>query len=207
MVRDAVMVCYLPRMRFLLVVVALAVMSCADGDYGATARSSLEAPRPPDGVGKKLAAQKQPVGPVPQPVDWEAARRTPALQLALPERERPKLGEIEVPVLLPDDPKLLSSLLITHHHDWYAAAMEDNGVDVYVRGNRKAFVVPALQGIEVPDYSVTRVHEILTVSWRAYGVAYTLDVECFAPLEDPRCTNDDYALSLAKSLKLAGGRP
>jgi len=145
--------------------------------------------------------------PIAREVDWTLARALPRVKAAVPAAELAKLDAIRVPVLLPDDRQLLQTLLVTHHGDWYAAAMEHDRADIYIRGTRNEFVVPGLEHVEVPEYWVTRTHAIVTVSWRAFGVAYNLDVECFAALEDPRCTEDEYALGLAESLAFAGGQP
>lgn len=160
---------------------------------------------------KAEAAQKSPIGPTAQEVDWAEASGFTRIDAAhLPDGEREKLDVIRVPVLVPDDPAVVRTAMITEHENWYAAAMEVDGADVYIRGTRNAFEVP---GMDIPEaarksaenYTLTRTHQIVTVSWRSFGVSYSLDVECAKPMDDPRCTQDEYALGLAEKLAVIGG--
>lgn len=41
---------------------------------------------------------------------------------------------------------------------------------------------------------------IKSVAWREGGAFYALEVECFRPFEDPRCTEDAFVLAQAESL-------
>lgn len=161
---------------------------------------------------KKANARKVPVGPMLEAVDWEEADGFKQLEpRRLPGSEQKKLADIRLPILVPDDDDLLASALVTHHGDWYAAAMNTgDGAEVYIRGTRKAYEVP---GMEIPEaareaaknYTLTRTHQIVTVSWRSFGVSYNLDVECAQPTKDTRCTEDEFALGVVENLGVIGG--
>jgi hypothetical protein len=161
---------------------------------------------------KKAHARKVPIGPTLETVDWEEASGFKRLAPSkLPASEREKLADIRLPVLVPDDDSLLASALVTHNGDWYAAAMEtDDDVEVYIRGNRMAYEIPGMQIPEAArraaeNYTLTRTDGIVTVSWRSFGVSYSLELECPEPTRDPRCTEDAFALDVAEHLGVVGG--
>lgn len=204
----------------ILLAAALLATGCADSGSTAptTQKASLQSAAAPtaspqaapapgyEREQKELVSDKQPVGPVAEKVDWAEVRGFAQVDAALlPASERAKLDDITVPVLVPDDGRLLATALITHHQNWYAAAMELPGADIYVRGTRNAFEVPAM---EIPaaaaaakdNYLLTRIHQVVTVSWRSFNVSYSLDVECAKPMTDTRCTEDEFALELAERL-------
>ena len=204
--------------KYLIAMIATALVGCTETEPQ-TRPSALEGSAPPTSVeqippevereAKKAEAARQPVGPTAQPVDWGEVRGTKTLDPSLlPDDQRVKLDDIAVPVLLPDDGRLLATALITHHHDWYAAAMELKGVDIYIRGTRNAYHVasmdiPEAAAAAADNYILTRTHQIVTVSWRSFNVSYSLDVECAQPMKDTRCTEDQFALDLAERLAVA----
>jgi hypothetical protein len=199
-------------------IAALAVAACnADEETRTSALETSPAENTRDDFErekqiKKANARRVPVGPMVEAVDWDEASGFKRLEPALlPASEQKKLAEIRLPILVPDDDELLASALVTHRQDWYAAAMETgDGVDVYIRGTRKAYEVP---GMEIPEaareaaenYTLTRTHAIVTVSWRSFGVSYNLDVECARPTKDERCTEDEFALDIVENLGVIGG--
>ncbi|MFT7624575.1 MAG: hypothetical protein ACI9WU_003763, partial [Myxococcota bacterium] len=51
------------------------------------------------------------------------------------------------------------------------------------------------------------VHEIVTVSFSAWGATYDIDIECLGGIEHPMCGDDGLALDLANHLlRLEAGR-
>lgn len=145
-------------------------------------------------------------------VDWSSARQfrkltptsvPPALQLAF--------DKISLPVLLPNRPSLLVNATPTHGPTWYAVSLKSEDHSVFIAGDRRERFVPGVSdnAESPPDFEVrvTRSRGIVHATWKAFGVAYTLDVECAAPLQDPKCTHDDYARELAGSVAFAGGQP
>jgi hypothetical protein len=162
---------------------------------------------------KRAEAETSPAGPIAQTVDWaEAAgfKRVDAKMLR-PDQAA-KLQAIRLPVLVFDDLKLLGTGLVTHHENWYVVAVEADGLNMNIRGNRNAMTAP---GMEIPEaarkaaesYTLTRTHGIVTVGWRSFNVSYSLDIECSQPTKDTRCTADEFALEMAEGLAVIGGQP
>jgi hypothetical protein len=217
--------------RFIFIVTALLVASGCNPDAEEhpvdIQAGALEAPAPPASPelpvaeGSRAEANaaeragkaewnKTPTSKV-QPIDWPAANGYAHVPLgAFPESERPKLEATNVPVLVPRDTELLKSAFVTMADDWYAVALHDDGANLHIRGTRRAFDFEGdvwtdkEKGIG-DNYTLTRTHQIVTVAFGSFGAAYTVDVECSRPMDDTRCTDDDYALELANSLAVAGG--
>jgi hypothetical protein len=144
-------------------------------------------------------------------VDWPAANGYPHISAQLlPESEREKLEQSAVPVLVPRDADVLDSAIVTLGDDWYAASLKDDGASLHIRGTRRSFdfqgdVWTPQEKALGDDYTLTRTHQLVSVSFGAFGIAYTLDVECSRPMDDVRCTEDTYVLDLANDLAVAGG--
>jgi len=146
-----------------------------------------------------------------QPIDWSAAREAAAPE-ATPAQLAALVDAVPMPVLLPSDPDLLASAKITKGEGWYGASMKADGVHVALHGRSSAIRRPALRaelGSEGLGQGprVSRAHMITSVSFERFGVSYILDVECARPSQDARCSDGAFALSLQKSLAVAGGRP
>lgn len=212
----------------ILILLVACAAACAENGAEATRRVPLETaggavPDPVDraaaneqerAVKRAHAAATAVNQPVAQDVNWAETTGFKAVDpQLLPLEQREKLAEITVPVLAFDDAGLLANALLTHHVNWYALATETgDGVDLHLRGTRNAYVYPDM---EVPEaaraaaknYTLTRTHAVVTVSWRSFDVSYSLDVECAKPLEDPRCTQDQFALKVVEDLGLIGGQP
>ncbi len=142
------------------------------------------------------------------PVDWDAANQHPRLdpgQLSTPQKD--KVNEAPVPVLLPDQPKLLGSAQLTTGPSWYAASMKEDDASVYVSGNAKVVRIPGAEPYEPPTLgegtlTVNRSEGIVEINFKAFGIYYDFSVECYDHENDPRCTDDHYALQLVNELKL-----
>ena len=142
-------------------------------------------------------------------VDWDEAEKHPRLDDSmLSEPQKEQIENAPVPVLLPDQQKLIGAALITTGPEWYAASMSEDDVSVYVSGVAKVVRVPGAEQYEPPAFgdhahSLNRSEGIVEISFKAFGIYYTVSVECYDHQNDPRCTQDDDAVQLADELKLA----
>lgn len=162
----------------------------------------------------KLAYNAERGEPVPEVVDWAEAAGFKQLDAKrLPAEQAAKLGEVKLPVLAFDDATLLSDALLTHHVNWYMLAVKrGDGLHMNIFGSRNARTIP---GMEIPqaardaagDYTIYRTHQVVTMSWRAFGVSYSINVECAKPMDDVRCTEDHFVVAVAEQLGMIGGAP
>jgi len=194
------------RLRFAVALVGLALWGCAPASPAPDA-SAGQSSRP-------LAASALAPPRTPLTVDWQAAR---AATVTIPESLSPKIAAqldgIGMPVLVPDDATLHEGAILTHGPTWYALSMHAEGLNVLVQGQNAALERPALaaelaKDPVVADGRIVSVSDaITTVSFRRYGVHYTLDVECARAGADPRCASPDHALELVDRLIVVGGAP
>lgn len=212
-------------MRVSILIALLLAAGCAEPrSEDVTTAAALEAAPPRTDEDRRAANDYErkmkaaSTDPVPsatyqEEVDWAEAQQFGRLDPAkLPVTEGAKLDAIRVPVLAFGDDARLGKALLTHNENWYALTATHDGVTMTVHGTRNAVVVP---GMEIPaaareaadNYVLTRAHGVVTVTWRAFGLSYGLDVECQKPMEDPRCTQDEFALQVAEQLGVIGGRP
>lgn len=135
-------------------------------------------------------------------VDWNTADKAPRISPSLlPQSSQSLLTVCPVPALLPKEPSLLQVVKATRGQDWYGASMTLEDINVFVTGTRKERSLPSLNSrLPEDEMRVVRFTGIATVSFRAWGAAYSIEVECQRPLEDSRCTEDQYILSLAHNL-------
>lgn len=130
----------------------------------------------------------------------------------LSEQAQKAVGEAPIPVLLPDDSTLLGSAYLTVGETWYTASMQGEGITVVVNGSGRSREIPGVttekeEKIEgAGDHILTRTHGIVTLSFKEFGAAYSIDVECGAPMEDKRCTGDDFVIELAEGAGIVGGK-
>ena len=98
----------------------------------------------------------------------------------------------------------------------YSASLAPEGHHVYIAGIRLVHEYPQIELDEAGDalleqpYRLSRTHQIVTLSFSRFGVGYTIDIECAKPMDDPRCTEDAYAIGIYESLALLatqGGAP
>ncbi len=159
-----------------------------------------------------------PVAPSPDPVEpapayeeveilWDEARDAHRIDPArISEASRQAATESPVPVLLPDDDELLAAAQITSGPTWYAVNIPAEGHVITIHGTNVVHPMPGLTTKEeagepiLPDgdeeLRVSRTHGIINVSFQRFGAAYSLDIDCQNPHENPHCAEDDYALSL-----------
>lgn len=140
-------------------------------------------------------------------IDWTSVDQEVPMEVTLDVDQRETLRRAEVPVLLPDNQMLLESATYTAQSDWYAAAMEGDGVSVYVSGTRLEFVHPSIdeRQVDADEPRVTQNELIMTLSLKRWGAAYVVEVECDRPSEDARCEDEGYVREIGRSLGLAGG--
>ena len=147
----------------------------------------------------------------PAAIQWSEANGHASAPDALNSTQRDAIASTTLPVLLPSDPLMLSSAAFTTGDLWYSAAMRTTGAHTFIMGSRGEFPVDLglteAQKQQLSNFTVYRTHQIVTLSFRMYGAAYRIDVECDKPMDDPRCTQDDYVLELAEGLVMVGGQP
>lgn len=146
-----------------------------------------------------------------QSPDWDASIEHPKMdpnRLNTQQLEAVRLAPM--PVLLPDDQALLESAQFSTGDFFYAASMAQDEHQVVVSANNRV-IASLAETPEPPNYgdherSITREEGIVTMSFKAFGTYYSVDVECFRPGSDPRCTQDSYVLEIADGLLHAAVR-
>ncbi len=141
--------------------------------------------------------------------DMEAVKAHKSIKVpeGLPASQVEKLQGSPMPVMLPSilSASQLSVAQATTGKHWYAVSMKDEGLTVYVQGTRTqvehAQLELSKEGDELTKqpFILSRTHAIVTLSFERFGLSYHMDIECARPLEDSRCTEDDYARSLYDS--------
>lgn len=146
-------------------------------------------------------------------VDWEAAAEYPTLESGLVSEELQSFyEEAPVPVLLPADRKALASVEPTVGANWYAAKFEREGREVTIEGDRVAREADLDEFHPADDsatsensYRISQTHGVLTLSFTAFGAAYTLDIECREVDQRGTCTDKSFAVDTAGALERLGG--
>jgi len=204
------------------------LVACTDGPsestegslQGAVSPSSGDEPGPAvaadNAAERRLKrAHREPGTTEEMEIDWsDVASHARADTAPLSEEARAAVEAATLPVLLPRDAALLAGAVITGGPTWYAASLHPSGHHITINGRRVAVHQPALAA-DIPEdrrrqpgeTSLSRAHGIVTVAFDAFGVSYSLEVECEAPTTDERCTGDEYGPSLVRGLGVAGGAP
>ena len=164
----------------------------------------------PSGEPTAMTAEMQTSNVQVQPVTWPSAATIDRLVLgALPDAERAKVAASPVPVLVPNDPQLLAAGKVVVDAHWYSFSARVDGLTVTVAGNRAAHVIEEMpkpqpnRSIRTTQGFVTTNEGVREASWLENGVAYVVDVECYAR-DDARCAGDDFVLQAAEGLKFVG---
>jgi hypothetical protein len=133
----------------------------------------------------------------------EAARQLDA-------RSREALARAPFPVLL-FPARLRSQVMTAEGEPWAAVTATDDGLHLSLHGTDREH--PVLRDEEVatlPSPStmvrggpawVTLNEQIRSVAWHEGAVAWSLEVECDRPMDDPRCTEEELVLRLAEALE------
>lgn len=145
-------------------------------------------------------------------IDWTEVNKHQHVEPGLvPASESEKITGLGVPVLLPSNPELISRAEIVTGATWYAASMNHDGINVVIHGSKQSENLEMNVTEEARElmrnFTVYRTHEIVTLTFNMYGVAYSLDIECAAPTTDDRCNKDETVMTMAENLVLAGGQP
>lgn len=184
----------------------------ASGQERAT--GALEAGKPDSALATVPVKDPTPTARLDE-VDWvEAGEHEQIPAASLSEKQREVVGLASVPLLLPKDAAYVEAAILTAGETWAAASMSIEGHTVVIQGTRQSFEVPGLTDqqkepvmINPHGHELTRTKGIVGLSFKAFGVAYMLDIECSRPMEDTRCTEDAFILELAESLAVVeGGR-
>ena len=144
-------------------------------------------------------------------VDWETARRhTPLEPGLLSESQQSTVDSIDVPVLLPNNSQILKSMILTSGKHRYGASMDDGNTDIFIRASAKRLDMPELFDSVAPLYGdhqrgAQQIEGIMELDFEAFGIVYSMSVECSDWQNDPRCTEKEYILEIADELVMAGG--
>jgi len=152
-------------------------------------------------------------------IDWEAARDDRAPRSAFLQPVNTSLSAIDtvsVPVLLPvglegarEDGEGREGARFFPRNTSYSATFEMDGVLVEITGSR--LIQAVLESLETENngaaYSRTDTAFGQQVSFTRYGAGYAVIITCPDPNAQPLCRDPDFALAVARSLRMAGGRP
>ncbi len=212
---------HLTRPQWIAPLAAVALLGCAEGGTPevAVAETAVVTPAPivapapvltPAQVASDDAVRETMVVPTMTVVTPDLTL-TPELGLAAPEVldeiTWPETFQPPVPVLVPTAYAALGDATWTSGEHWYAVSLPVvDGVSVYVSGTRQRAERPADRdellgtGYNPVGPNTSSSHSVWTVHFMAYGIAYTLDVECSAGGIDDRCADDTMALNIYDSL-------
>jgi hypothetical protein len=181
---------------------ALGLVSCGGRD---SARPASESTAP-----KSDAAPATPQAAAPQ---WPRAETIDTgARSTLPSSTAGRLQESPVPVLVPNDPRILqrSEAVVLSNQYTLTSKVDDATVSIQAspappagRGER-AIAAPRTQ---VGNRAVffTENEAIRVATWIENGVAYSAEIEC-AKAGDPKCRDDSYLRSVVEKLVFVGGR-
>jgi hypothetical protein len=157
------------------------------------------------------ASQAAPL-PVVRPVERDAYEASLAAEAGsrLPPDARSTLAVVDVPVLVPDEASLLDTAVATSGATWYALSMQGEGFGLYLHATRtgQQLPVPPEEPPALPTREAPRVtfnEGSPSLSFRQWGVSYSLFVECEDPEWDLRCTQDAFVRDLASRLRRLDG--
>lgn len=132
----------------------------------------------------------------------------------LPADSREVVRTSRLPLLLPRDPALLSSAIVTSGPHFSALSVQLGGLSVSISGTdvrhdlaEEEPPLPAPHQVRGRPATFTVNDGIRSVSWDEANVAWIVDVECYDVEGDARCADDDYLTALTESLELVGGVP
>jgi len=159
------------------------------------------------GLEADSAEEPQDLIVVKTPIDWGAARKHDILPVTmLTDTQLDVVEQSRIPVLLPPSEVLLTEGFLTVGDSWYTASLSEENVNVVVEGSNASTEVPVDeqdQGLSTVDsYSVNREAGMLEVVFEAFGVAYSVTVEC-ADQFNMACADDIYISEIVDGLLLA----
>ena len=157
-------------------------------------------------TGQAAIAQQNQVIIQQSTVNWEAAQQHALFNDSQLSKQQAQVLKIAtLPLLLPNEPELIATGIMSAGEDWYAASMKHEGFSVVVSGSTRRVTVPGVEVPNLPEYRkqdlrVTRAEGIAELAFTAYGAIYTISVECEDPENDKHCKNESYILELANKL-------
>lgn len=174
--------------RALLMLSVVALIGCGDPEAGATGASLGET---------RVAAERD------------------ARLAALPASSQEVVSRSRLPLLVPRDPALLSTAIVTAGPRWIALSASGEGFTVALHGTNQApFEIAEETPPSAPNDTVRGAPAVVsqndgirTATWDEAGMAWALDVECYDVEQDAHCADDAYLRSLAEQLELIGGGP
>lgn len=143
----------------------------------------------------------------------QARRSSVVTDLDAPSREA--LARAAFPVLLFPSPHH-SQVLSQEGEPWVAVSTASDGVHLSLHGTSREH--PVLRDEEVANLPtpttfvrgapawLTLNEQIRSAAWHEGAIAWTLEVECDRPMDDTRCTAEDYVMRLAETLELVDPR-
>lgn len=131
---------------------------------------------------------------------------------ALRTLEQDRVAKSAVPVLLLSNIRDFVEPRVIVEDMYYSAFFKDGTQSISVQGSRlttkyadlRAESNIAKKRIRSTDGFITESEAIWTASWKEFGAAYVLSVEC-AKAKDKRCESEDHLTKLANSLVYVGG--
>jgi hypothetical protein len=137
-----------------------------------------------------------------------ASQKATALASAkVPPTLAARLAEAPFPPLLFADPRLLALAEPTTGPRFVAFSVRDGDLTLYLAGTDRLHPPP--DDVRDPGWThrvrglpaLLLVNEgVRSLTWEEAGVSWALEAECFHHDRDPRCTRDEFLLSLAEGL-------
>jgi hypothetical protein len=153
-------------------------------------------------------AAPQPSGP-----QWpRAAAIDPSARAALPAPAAGRLQESPVPVLVPNDARILQRSEAVVLADQYTLTSKVDDATVSIQASPAQPAGRGERSVATPRTQVgsravffTENEAIRVATWIENGVAYSAEVEC-AKADDPKCRDYTYLRSIVERLVFVGGR-
>ena len=126
--------------------------------------------------------------------------------------EREIIPRSAVPVLLLSNTRDFSDRGVVVEDTFYSAFFNDETQSISIQGSRAAAKYPELRvesnrdkkRIRATEGFITESEAIWSASWKEFGAAYVLSLEC-AKANDKRCESEDYITKLVNALVYVGG--
>lgn len=125
------------------------------------------------------------------------------------------VDQAPVPVLVPNDPKMLKVGTMMMDNNWYAFSAYDDGVGWSIEGMKRVFRAgpndlpndpPSGKSIRGKNIYITDNEIGWRASWNENGIFYGMVFGCDREKEDPRCKDDRLIRQIAENAIYVGGR-
>lgn len=138
-------------------------------------------------------------------VDWQGAvgglRQSGGSSESLATNlDKAEVDATKVPILLPNDPKIMAGARIYSFGDYYTITADAPGAGISLSGTTAIIPLPASKPLKIDPVgpeglTVQRTVDGQLASFTRYGVLYTVEVRC-EKAGDLRCADDNYVLGL-----------